>query len=89
MQEKTGTILSKTFAKIVKYHRIQIGKSIYQISAEASVPKATWAYIENAFCDDIKLSNFLKISDGLEIEPDILMKELKEKLGKDFSLEED
>lgn len=38
---------------------------------------------------DIQISNFWKLAEGLEIEPDILMKELKEKLGKDFSLEED
>ena len=37
---------------------------------------------------DINLTTFCKIAEGLDLTPDELLKELVEKLGKDFSFSE-
>ena len=70
---------------LIKYHRNKLNKNIYVISAEASVPRSTWRDIEFAESNDINLTNFCKIAEGLDIPPDKLMRELLDKLGKDFS----
>ena len=36
------TQLTKTFGILIKKHRMAQGKTIYRISAEAGMPKATW-----------------------------------------------
>lgn len=71
--------------KIIKQHRENLGKSIYLISAESSVPRSTWRDVKFGISSDINLTNFYKISEGLDIPPHKLMKELPDKLGKDFS----
>ena len=87
MQEKNN--IKKYFitklGEIIKNHRISMNKSIYTISAEASIPRSTWRDIEFGISNDINLSNFYKIAEGLDIEPYQLLKELSEKLGKSFS----
>ena len=84
MQGKNNIFISE-LGKLVKQHREKLNKNIYVISAEASVPRSTWRDIEFAESKDINLTNFCKIAEGLDIEPDVLLKELLEKLGKDFS----
>ena len=88
MQEKSNNI-NKFFiselGEIIKFHREEQSKSIYNISAEASVPRSTWRDVEFAVSKDINLTNFCKIAEGLDIAPWELLKELCEKLGKDFS----
>lgn len=88
MQEKSNYInkffISK-LGEIIKFHREEQGKSIYNISAEASVPRSTWRDVEFAVSKDINLTNFCKIAEGLDIPADVLLKELLDKLGKDFS----
>lgn len=70
---------------IIETHRKKTDKTIYTISAEASVPRSTWRDIEFGIRNDVNLSNFCKIAEGLDISPDKLLKELLDKLGKDFS----
>lgn len=78
--------LLKTFGEIIKEHRIALKKSVYKISAEASIPKTTWRRIEENIHKDIYFTSIWKIAEGLEISPEKLIAELKERLGKDFSL---
>lgn len=75
-----------TLGSIIRKHRILQRKSMYKISAEYSISKSTWREAEYGICKDMNLSTFWKIADGLNISPDELLKELKEKLGKDFTL---
>lgn len=88
MQEKS-TKLIKTLGEIIMRHRLLTGKSIYKISAESSVTKATWRRIELGFHKDVNLTSLWKIAEGLEISPEVLIKELKENLGANFSLIDD
>ncbi|MBP3821080.1 hypothetical protein J6G99_05495 [bacterium] len=83
--EDKKKIFIKELGKLIKEHRENLHKNIYVISAESSVPRSTWRDIEFAISKDINLTNFCKIAEGLDIEPDVLLKELLEKLGKDFS----
>lgn len=83
------TKLTKTLGTIIKQHRISSGKSVYKISAEASVPKTTWLRIEKGDCENLYFGSIWKIAEGLEIPPEELIKELREKLGSDFSLIEE
>ncbi len=76
----------KTLGNIIKNHRQLSGKSIYKISAESFITKSTWLRIENGNYKDINLTSLWKIAEGLEISPDIILKQLKEELGKNFSL---
>ncbi len=81
--------LTKILASIIKKHRISAKKSIYQISAESGVEYSTWRKIEKASSKDIYLTSLWKIAEGLDIAPEDLIKELRLKLGKDFSLSDD
>ena len=78
--------LIKTLGNIIKKYRLQQGKTIYKISAEASISKATWREVELGLCNDVTLSTLYKISDGLEIPLDKIFFELINILGNDFSL---
>lgn len=84
MQEKSEKFII-TLGQIIKKHRNLSGKSIYKISAEAGIPKVTWRKIEQGFHKDILLTSLWRISDGLEITPEQLVKEFREELGDDFS----
>jgi len=77
--------LIKTFGKIVKKHRLNQEKSIYKISAEASIPKATWREIEHGL-KNFGFVSFWKIAEGLDISPTDLIEELRKELGSDFNL---
>ena len=85
MQAQADKLL-KTLGEIVKEHRIALEKSVYKISAEASIPKTTWRRIEENIHKDVYFTSVWKIAEGLEIPPEKLIAELREKLGKDFSL---
>ena len=88
MQEKSNDKQTKyisTLSKLIIKHRKHTNKSIYLISAEASMPRSTWRDIEFCLRKDINLSTFCKIAEGLDIPPYELLKELTENLGKDFS----
>ncbi|MCQ2753575.1 MAG: helix-turn-helix domain-containing protein [bacterium] len=79
--------LVTTIGNIVKRHRIKQNKSMYKISAEVGVPKATWRELELGV-KDFRFTTIWKIAEGLEIPLDELIKELREELGDDFSLTE-
>jgi len=88
MQTKAEKFI-KTFGEIVNRHRKISKKSVYKISAECAIPRATWRRIENGIHKDIHLTSIWKIADGLDILPEDLIKELREELGKDFSFGEE
>ena len=86
MQEKVSkNTYTKILGEIIKFHRKQTGKSIYLVSAESSIGKSSWRELELGLRKDINLSTFCKIAEGLNIPPHKLLKELNDKLGKDFS----
>ena len=88
MQEKSEQIKQQfilALANLVKEHREKLNKTVYMISAEASVPRSTWRDLEFCVSKDINLFNFCKIAEGLEIPPHKLLKELTDKLGNNFS----
>ena len=87
-KSKNNIILIKTLGDIIKTHRKLTKKSIYKISAEISMSKSTWREAELGVCKDINLTTLWKIAEGLDITPYQLLKEVQEKLGKDFSLVE-
>lgn len=74
-----------TIGNIVKKHRIGQNKTMYKISAEVGVPKATWRELELGL-KDFRFTTIWKIAEGLDIPLDLLIKELQDELGKDFSL---
>ncbi|MCI1273281.1 MAG: helix-turn-helix domain-containing protein [Clostridiaceae bacterium] len=83
-QNKT-TQLIKTLGNIIKKHREAQGKTIYKISAEAGLPKATWRELELGL-KNFRFSTLWKIAEGLDIPLGELMNELKAELGDDFTL---
>lgn len=78
--------LMLAIGKIVKLHRLSTGKSIYAISAECGLAKATWREVEIAACKNITLTTLWKIAEGLEISPAQIIEEVRNELGEDFTL---
>ena len=76
--------LSKAIGQIIKQHRIAQDKSVYKISAETCMRKSTWLNVESGV--DIRLSTLWKVAEGLDVDIVDLIKELKQKLGSDFTL---
>jgi len=88
MQTKAEKFI-KTLGEIVKRHRKLSGKSVYKISAECAIPRTTWRRIENGIHKDVNLTSIWKISDGLDILPEVLIKELREELGEKFNFDDE
>ena len=78
--------LIRELGKIIRKHRLEQKKTMYRISAECSIHKDTWRLIEKGMVRDIKISSLWKIAEGLDIEPENLIKEVKDALGKNFSI---
>lgn len=78
--------MMQTLGEIIKTHRTAKQKTMYAISAESSMSKSTWREAELGEKDDINLTTLWKISEGLDIPINILLSELQQKLGDDFSL---
>lgn len=78
--------LIKEIGKVIKKHRLEQKKTMYRISAECSIHKDTWRLIENGLVKDIKLSSLWKIAEGLELDPTDIIDEVKNVLGKDFTI---
>ena len=78
-------ILIKTLGSIIQKHRKEQGKTIYKISAEAELPKATWREIEIGK-NNFRFITLWKIAEGLDIPLADLIDELTKELGEDFSL---
>ena len=86
-QNKTAKLV-KAIGEIIKRHREEQNKTMYSISAEAGVPKATWRELELGL-KDFRFTTIWKIAEGLDIPLEQLIKELREKLGADFTLIEE
>lgn len=86
LEDKNKELFCKALASIIKKHRKKLEKSIYAISAESSVGKNTWRMIEKAVSKDPSIITIWKIAEGLDIYPDELLREVREKLGDDFSI---
>ncbi|MBE7709165.1 MAG: helix-turn-helix transcriptional regulator [Cyanobacteria bacterium SIG32] len=84
--ENNSIKLIKTLGSIIEKHRKEQGKTIYKISAESSMSKSTWREAELGVCKNMTITTLWKIAEGLEITPAMLMEELSNKLGKDFTL---
>lgn len=77
--------LIDSISQIVKSKRLDREKSISYISDEVGMTKSMWADLEKGKKDP-QLSTIWRISQGLEIPLSVLIKELEDYLGKDFSL---
>ena len=77
--------LITTFGRIVEKYRKKQRKTAYRISAEVGLSKTTWREVELGE-NDLKLSTLWKIAEGLDISADVLISDLKNELGENFSL---
>lgn len=83
-QYKTAHLV-KTLGCIIKQYRENQGKTIYKISAEAGMPKATWREVELGL-KNFRFTTLWKVAEGLDIPPATLIEELSKELGPDFTL---
>ena len=81
MQETKRELLKITGNIIKKYRGI---KSISLLSNEIELSKSIWSEVEKGN-KDIQLTTLWRISEGLNIKPSELIKEIENMLGKDFS----
>ena len=73
--------LQTTIAKVVRGHR---KKSITKSADEIGMGKSMWADLENGIKDP-QFSTLWRIAEGLDIKPHILVKEIEDELGENFS----
>lgn len=85
-ETKNKKLLYKTLISIIKKHRKAQKKSIYKLAAECSLEYSNWYKIERLESLDPSFTTIWKISEALDIPFNVLMTELCEKLGDDFSL---
>lgn len=81
MQERKKE-LQKVLAAVIKKHRKT--SSISRLSDEIELSKSIWAGVERGE-RDVQLSTFWRMAEGLEIKPSVLLKEIEDILGNDFS----
>ena len=81
MQDTKKELLKITGNIIKKYRGI---KSISLLSNEIELSKSIWSEVEKGN-KDIQLKKLWRISEGLNIKPSELIKEIENMLGKDFS----
>ena len=81
MQDTKKELLKITGNIIKKYRGI---KSISLLSNEIELSKSIWSEVEKGN-KDIQLTTLWRISEGLNIKPSELIKEIENMLGKDFS----
>lgn len=79
------TKLQKCLSKSVKEKRLNLNKSISLLSAEVGMTKSMWADLEKGRKDP-QLSTIWRISQGLDIPLSVLIKEIEDNLGNDFTL---
>ena len=61
-------------------------KSIYKLSDEIELDRSIWSRLERVESLDPSFTTIWKIAEALDIYPDELIREVREKLGDDFSL---
>ena len=77
--------LQKSIAKIVKTHRERQKKSVSRISAEIMLTKSIWSDLEKGIKDP-QISTLWRISEALNITLEDLISEIRNDLGKEFTL---
>ncbi len=77
--------LQKSIAKIVKTHRERQKKSVSRISAEIMLTKSIWSDLEKGIKDP-QISTLWRISEALNIPLEDLISEIRNDLGKEFTL---
>ncbi len=83
--KKSKQNLQNTIAKVVHNHRIIQKKSISKISAEIMMTKSMWTDLEKGIKDP-QFSTLWRVSEALDIPVDVLIREIKDELGEDFTL---
>lgn len=83
-ENKTKQLITAV-GELIKKHRVKQNKTMYKISAEVGVPKATWRELELGL-KDFRFTTLWKIAEGLDVPLDQFIKELIEEVGEDFSL---
>lgn len=77
--------LQNILAQYVREKRLEQNKSLSKISAEIMMTKSMWLDLEKGIKDP-QLSTLWRVSEALDIPLEILIKEIRLRLGKDFSL---
>jgi len=85
-ETKNKKLLYKTLVSIIKKHRKTQKKSIYKLAAECSLEVSVWSKLERLKSLDPSFTTIWKIAEALDVPFNVLMTELCEKLGDDFSL---
>ncbi|CCX80898.1 transcriptional regulator [Clostridium sp. CAG:715] len=83
--EQSKKILKNKLGTLIKKHRLEQDKSISLISAEIGMTKSMWADLEKGIKDP-QMSTFLRICEALNLKPQIVLNELIELLGNNFSM---
>ena len=85
MQDVLRNKYKKELGFLIKSIRLKQNKSISLISAEIGMTKSMWADLEKGIKDP-QLSTLIRISEALNIKVSLILKELENKLGENFSL---
>lgn len=85
-EDKNKKLLYKALANAIKKHRNSLKKSIYKLSDEIELDRSIWSRLERVESLDPSFTTIWKIAEALDIYPDELLREVREKLGDDFSL---
>lgn len=87
MQEDIKTKYKKELGLMIKNLRIKQKKSISLISNEIGMTKSMWADLEKGIKDP-QLSTLMRISEALNTKTSLILTDLENRLGEDFSLVE-
>ena len=82
---KNKKIMQKALSEIIRKHRQDQNKSISLISDEIGMTKSMWADLEKSIKDP-QLSTLWRISEALDIPLSVIVIELENALGENFTL---
>jgi len=85
MQEEMKAKYKKELGLLIKNLRIKQNKSISLISDEIGMIKSMWADLEKGIKDP-QLSTLMRISEALNTKTSLILTNLENKLGENFSL---
>ena len=85
MQEEMKAKYKKELGLLIKNLRIKQNKSISLISDEIGMTKSMWADLEKGVKDP-QLNTLMRISEALNTKTSLILKDLENKLGGNFSL---
>ncbi len=78
-------LMQQVLSSIIKKYRIERNKSISLISDEIGMTKSMWADLEKSIKDP-QLSTLWRISEALDIPLSVIVIELENALGENFTL---